>query len=168
MLSSLWSYALLIPDVKVHKPDVGGTAGVQQSEMLGRGLDAAHNTVEIDGMTVNTMVSDGRYQAYLNPMLATETSYTMSGHGAETQTGGLRINMIPNEGGDRFGGSVFIGGSPREADNVNPRLEALGVGRPGSTRCTTSTGRSAVRSSATGCGSSCRRGGTPPTSRLPR
>ena len=47
-------------------------------------------------MTVNTMVSDGRYQAYLNPMLATETSYTMSGHGAETQPGGLRINMIPN------------------------------------------------------------------------
>ncbi|MCY4507990.1 MAG: TonB-dependent receptor [Acidobacteria bacterium] len=127
---SLWSYALLIPGVKVHKPDVGGTAGVQQSEMLGRGLDAAHNTVEIDGMTVNTMISDGRYQAYLNPMLATETSYTMSGHGAETQTGGLRINMIPNEGGDRFGGSVFIGGSPREADNLNPRLEALGVSRP--------------------------------------
>ena len=37
---SMWSYALLIPGVKVHKPDVGGTAGVQQSEMMGRGLDA--------------------------------------------------------------------------------------------------------------------------------
>ena len=32
---SMWSYALLIPGVKVHKPDVGGTAGVQQSEMMG-------------------------------------------------------------------------------------------------------------------------------------
>ena len=127
---SLWSYALLIPGVKVHKPDVGGTAGVQQSEMLGRGLDATHNTVEIDGVTIDTMVSDGRYQAYLNPMLAAETSYTMSGHGAETQTGGLRINMIPNEGGDRFGGNLFMGGAPGEADNLNPRLEALGVGRP--------------------------------------
>ena len=131
---SPWSYALLIPGVRVHKPDVGGSAGVQQSEMMGRGLDAAHNTVEIDGMTVDTMVSDGRYQAYLNPMLATETSYTMSGHGAETQTGGLRINMIPAEGGDRFGGNVFIGGAPHEADNVNPRLEALGVSRPARAR----------------------------------
>ena len=127
---SLWSYALLIPGVKVHKPDVGGTAGAQQSEMMGRGLDAAHTTVEIDGLTVNTMVSDGRYQAYLNPMLAAETSYTTSGHGAETQTGGLRINMIPHEGGDRFGGNVFIGGAPGVADNLNPRLEALGVGGP--------------------------------------
>ena len=131
---SPWSYALLIPGVRVHKPDVGGSAGVQQSEMMGRGLDAAHNTVEIDGMTVDTMVSDGRYQAYLNPMLASETSYTMSGHGAETQTGGLRINMIPAEGGDRFGGNVFIGGAPHEADNVNPRLEALGVSRPARAR----------------------------------
>ena len=127
---SLWSYALLIPGVRVHKPDVGGTAGVQQSEMMGRGLDAAHTTVEIDGMTVNTMISDGRYQAYLNPMLAAETSYTTSGHGAETQAGGLRINMIPNEGGDRFGGNLFVGGAPPGADNLNPRLEALGVSGP--------------------------------------
>ncbi len=127
---SMWSYAPLIPGVRVHKPDVGGTAGVQQSEMMGRGLDATHNTVEIDGMTVNTMVSDGRYQAYLNPMLAAETSYTTSGHGAETQTGGLRINMIPAEGGDRFGGNVFMGGAPGVADNLNPRLQALGVNGP--------------------------------------
>ena len=128
---SLWSLRPADPGRQgLQAGTVGGTAGVQQSEMMGRGLDAAHTTVEIDGMTVNTMVSDGRYQAYLNSMLATETSYTMSGHGAETQTGGLRINMIPNEGGDRFGGSAFIGGSPREADNLNPRLEALGVGRP--------------------------------------
>ena len=127
-----------LSDRRLLRPpgEVGGTAGVQQSEMMGRGLDAAHNTVEVDGMTVNTMVSDGRYQAYLNPMLAAETSYTMSGHGAETQTGGLRINMIPNEGGDRFGGNVFLGGAPpfigapTEADNLNPRLEALGVSRP--------------------------------------
>ena len=80
---SMWSYALLIPGVKVHKPDVGGTAGAQQSEMMGRGLDAAHTTVEIDGMMINSMVSDGRYQAYLNPMLSAETSYTTSGQGAE-------------------------------------------------------------------------------------
>ena len=126
---SMWSYALLIPGVKVHKPDVGGTAGAQQSEMMGRGLDAAHTTVEIDGMMINSMVSDGRYQAYLNPMLSAETSYTTSGQGAETQTGGLRINMIPNEGGNNFSGSFFGGGTPGawQADNITPRIRDLGV-----------------------------------------
>ena len=117
---SMWSYALLIPGVKVHKPDVGGTAGVQQSEMMGRGLDAAHTTIEVDGMMINTMISDGRYQAYLNPMLAAETSYTTSGQGAETQNGGLRINMIPNEGGNQFSGNFFGGFTPGnwQADNL--------------------------------------------------
>ena len=117
---SMWSYALLIPGVKVHKPDVGGTAGVQQSEMMGRGLDAAHTTIEVDGMMINTMISDGRYQAYLNPMLAAETSYTTSGQGAETQNGGLRINMIPNEGGNQFSGNFFGGITPGawQADNL--------------------------------------------------
>ena len=95
---SMWSYALLIPGVKVHKPDVGGTAGVQQSEMMGRGLDAAHTTIEVDGMMINTMISDGRYQAYLNPMLAAETSYTTSGQGAETQNGGPAHQHDPQRG----------------------------------------------------------------------
>ncbi len=128
---SMWSYALLIPGVKVHKPDVGGTAGVQQSEMLGRGLDAAHTTIEVDGMMINTMISDGRYQAYLNPMLAAETSYTTTGQGAETQTGGLRINMIPNEGGNQLSGNFFGGQTPSslQSDNLTTRLQDLGITR---------------------------------------
>ena len=126
---SMWSYALLIPGVKVHKPDVGGTAGVQQSEMMGRGLDASNTTIEVDGMMINTMISDGRYQAYLNPMLAAETSYTTSGQGAETQTGGLRINMIPNEGGNQFSGNWFTGFTPGnwQSDNLNPAAQAQGI-----------------------------------------
>jgi len=126
---SMWSYALLIPGVKVHKADVGGSAGAQQSEMMGRGLDAAHTTIEVDGLTINTMISDGRYQAYLNPMMTAETSYTTTGMGAETQTGGLRINMIPQEGGNQFSGAFFAGGTPSsfQSDNWNQRLGDLGV-----------------------------------------
>ena len=126
---SMWSYAALIPGVKVHKPDVGGTSGVQQPEMFGRGLDSAHTTVEIDGVSVTTMTWDGRYQAYINPMIAAETSYTTSGQGAETQTGGLRINMIPQEGGNVLSGQFFGGGTPAsfQSDNLNQRLRDLGV-----------------------------------------
>ena len=129
---SMWSYALLIPGVKVHKPDVGGTAGVQQSEMMGRGLDASNTTIEVDGMMINTMISDGRYQAYLNPMLAAETSYTTSGQGAETQTGGLRINMIPNEGGNQFSGNWFTGFTPGnwQAKSLPQAAQAQGLSQP--------------------------------------
>ena len=126
---SAWSYALLIPGVKVHKADVGGSSGAQQSEMMGRGLDAAHNSIEIDGMNVSPMFRDGRYQAYLNPLLAAETSYTTTGVTAETQQGGLRLNMIPQEGGNVFSGQFFGGGTPAalQSDNFNQRLGDLGV-----------------------------------------
>ena len=126
---SAWSYALLIPGVKVHKADVGGSAGAQQSEMMGRGLDAAHNSIEIDGMIVSPIFQDGRYQAYLNPLLAAETSYTTTGNTAETQQGGLRMNMIPEEGGNNYSGKFFAGQTPGyfQSDNHNPRLADLGI-----------------------------------------
>ena len=126
---SSWSYALLIPGVKVHKADVGGSAGAQQSEMMGRGLDAAHNSIEIDGMNVSPNFQDGRYQAYLNPLLAAETSYTTTGNTAETQQGGLRLNMIPQEGGNNTSGQFFAGITPSyfQSDNWNERLGDLGV-----------------------------------------
>ncbi|MCH7748867.1 MAG: TonB-dependent receptor, partial [Acidobacteria bacterium] len=127
---SLWSYALLVPGVKVHKPDVGGTSGAQQSVMFGRGLGGQHTTVEVDGLMVNTMIDDGQFQAYLNPMMTAETSFTTSGIGAETQLGGLRINMIPQEGGNLFSGSFFGGGTPNggwQADNWNQRLGDMNV-----------------------------------------
>ena len=126
---SSWSYALLIPGVKVHKADVGGSAGAQQSEMMGRGLDAAHNSIEIDGMIVSPIFQDGRYQAYLNPLLAAETSYTTTGNTAETQQGGLRMNMIPEEGGNNYSGKMFAGQTPSyfQSDNWNERLGDLGV-----------------------------------------
>ena len=130
---SMWSYALLIPGVKVHKPDVGGTSGAQQSTMTGRGLDGRHTTVQMDGIMINTLIDDGQFQAYLNPMLSAETSYTTTGINAETQTGGLRINMIPAEGGNNYSGQFFGGGTPARlaAKNWNHRLGALGIKQDG-------------------------------------
>jgi hypothetical protein len=43
--------------------------------------------------------------------------------------GGVRINMIPREGGNRFSGSAFIGGSDGgwQSNNVTPELRARGL-----------------------------------------
>ena len=126
---SAWSYAALIPGVRVHKADVGGTAGAQQAMVFGRGLDGAHNTAEIDGVNVTILYQDGRFQQYLNPLIAAETSYTSTGQTAEVQQGGLRINMIPNEGGNLVSGQFFGGGTPAalQSDNLNQRLQDIGV-----------------------------------------
>ena len=126
---SMWSYASLIPGVKIQKPDVGGISGAQQNVMFGRGAEVADTSVEIDGLMVNTLIGDGGWQGYFNPMMTAETSYTTSGITAETQLGGLRINMIPQEGGNQFSGSFFGGGTTEgmQGRNFNERLQRMGI-----------------------------------------
>ena len=126
---SIWSYAQLVPGVRLSKPDVGGLSGHQQATIAGPGAQRQDTVVEIDGQDVTMYIGDS-WMPYLNPMLTAETSYTTTGIGAETQRGGLRINMIPKEGGNQFSGSFFAGGSPTpgwQADNWDQRLGSLGV-----------------------------------------
>ncbi|MBI4477571.1 MAG: carboxypeptidase regulatory-like domain-containing protein, partial [Acidobacteria bacterium] len=128
---ALWSYAVLIPGVRIGRPDVGGTSGHQQAGIAGAGAVGAQrdSVYEMDGLDVSMYIGDN-WMPYLNPMLVAETSYTTSGIGAETQRGGVRMNMIPKEGGNRYSGSFFAGGSLSPAwqsDNWTPRLGDLGV-----------------------------------------
>jgi hypothetical protein len=65
-------------------------------------------------------MSDGQVQAYYSDAANAEVTYQTSGVGAEVSGGGLRINMIPKEGGNRVSGALFAGGTHRkwQADNT--------------------------------------------------
>jgi hypothetical protein len=128
---ALWSYAVLMPGVRIGRPDVGGTSGHQQNGISGAGAVGAQrdSVYEIDGLDISMYIGDN-WMPYLNPMLVAETSYTTAGISAETQRGGIRMNMIPKEGGNTVSGSFFAGGTPSsawQADNWTPRLGNLGV-----------------------------------------
>ena len=51
------------------------------------------------------------------------------GGSADMSSGGLRINMIPRDGGNRRSGTVFLGGTPGswQADNFTQRLKDAGM-----------------------------------------
>src|SRR5262245_1464757 len=127
---SVWSYAQLMPGVRIGRPDVGGTSGHQQAGITGAGANSQRDsTYELDGLDISMYIGDN-WAPYLNPMLVAQTSYTTAGIGAESARGGVRINMVPKEGGNTLSGSLFAGGSPSEgwqADNWNPRLGELGI-----------------------------------------
>jgi hypothetical protein len=127
---AVWSYAQLMPGVRIGRPDVGGTSGHQQAGVSGPGAMSQRDTIyDIDGLDIGTYIGDS-WSPYLNPMLVSETSYTTAGIGAEEARGGVRVNMIPKEGGNSYSGSLFVGGSPSgawQADNWTPRLGDLGV-----------------------------------------
>jgi hypothetical protein len=97
----------MVVGIALSIPDVGGSRAMQQTYMSTHGMDATNNTVLVDGMMVNGLQSDGAVQSYFNDAMNQEVSYQTSGIGAETSAGGVRLNMIPKEGGNKFSGSFF-------------------------------------------------------------
>jgi hypothetical protein len=74
-------------------------------------------------MMVNGLQSDGAVQSYFNDAMNQEVSYQTSGIGADTQAGGVRLNMIPREGGNRFSGDFKSAYRPGkwQANNLTER-----------------------------------------------
>src|SRR6059036_1839118 len=116
----------LIVGVNLSLPDTAGARGMQQTYMSTHGQSAANNTVMVDGMMVNGLMSDGAVQSYFNDQMSQEVAYQTSGIGAETSAGGVRLNMIPKEGGNRFSGSFSGAYRPGkwQGDNLSDRLKA--------------------------------------------
>ena len=121
--------AALMPGVRMSNTDVGGNQQMEQIYMRVHGSRQTDTTVQVDGMQLNSLMNDGQVQAYYSDAASAEMTYQTSGVGADVSAGGLRINMIPKEGGNRTSGSVFVGGTREswQGDNVNDELRARGV-----------------------------------------
>jgi carboxypeptidase family protein len=119
----------LVVGVALSIPDVGGTRAMQQTYMSTHGLNAAQNTVLVDGMMVNGLQADGAVQSYFNDAMSQEVSYQTSGIGADTSAGGVKLNMIPREGGNKFSGSFFTSYRPGkwQSDNFSQDLKDRGL-----------------------------------------
>ncbi len=119
----------LVVGISLNLPDTGGARGMQQTYMSTHGMTASNTTVMVDGMIVNGLQSDGTVQSYFNDAMNQEISYQTSGIGADTQAGGVRINMIPREGGNRFSGDFKAAYRPGEwqSDNLTQRHIDMGM-----------------------------------------
>jgi carboxypeptidase family protein len=123
------SIATLVPGVRMSAPDVGGSQAMEQTYGSAFGAGTNYNTYEVDGMKLNSLSGDGRRTSYFNNALFQEVSMQTSGHSAETSAGGLRMNLIPREGGNAFHGQLYAGGtaSSWQWDNIDAALRAKGL-----------------------------------------
>jgi hypothetical protein len=98
--------------------DVGGSGGLQQSPLQYRGSPDAVQT--IDGLRLNNLCANGAYSGvYWNDGSFQEFSYVTGADSAEMGQGGIRVNMVPKDGGNTFRGVVFGNYTPSgsAADN---------------------------------------------------
>jgi hypothetical protein len=104
---TIQALAQLVSGVSLNVPDVGGSRAMQQTYMSTRGLTSANNIVTVDGLMVNGLDGDGAVQQYFNQAMMEEMSYQTSGAGADVSPGGVRMNIVPKDGGNRFSGNFF-------------------------------------------------------------
>ena len=129
---NIWGTGATLTGVSLSAPDVGGTAGMQQTYMAVHGSERRDNAIQVDGMSVNGIEGDGAIQNYFNQGMFEEMSYQTSALGAEVQSSGVRLNMIPKDGSNNFKGSVFLSRTPGswQSDNFSEDLAATGLRAP--------------------------------------
>ena len=116
----------LVPGVKVSESNVGGARSGSQQRLTVHGSVSADATVEVDGISMNSW---GDVQPNHNEGLWQEVTVQTAGLGAEVATGGVRVNLIPRDGGNLFSGSNFVAyaGRSMQGNNLTPQLQAQGV-----------------------------------------
>lgn len=126
---SIQGMAQLVPGVSLNLPDTGGARAMQQTYMTTRGMTTANTTMLVDGLMVNGLQGDGAVQSYFNDAMSQEVSIQVSGISADTSAGGVRMNMIPRDGGNRLSGDYNVAYRPGDwqASNLSDRHVERGL-----------------------------------------
>jgi len=129
---TIQSVGQLVVGVTLNVPDVGGSRAMQQTYMSVHGLSSSQVTTQVDGMMVNGLDGDGAVQNYFNNMMSQEMSYQTAGAGTDVSGGGVRLNMIPKEGGNRYSGAFFGAWSDGawQSNNLTQSLKDRGLSVP--------------------------------------
>jgi hypothetical protein len=128
--------AVLIPGMNISTgQDVGGTnslAGTTTSLSI-HGGRAGDQRVLIDGLPTANAETTGNASNFLPNMGSTqELTVDYAAGTADQETGGVKVNLIPRQGGNTLKGS-FFGTAVNEkfqSDNYTPELAAQGLRTP--------------------------------------
>jgi TonB dependent receptor/Carboxypeptidase regulatory-like domain len=102
-----WSLAKLIPGVQVSTYDVGGTQSFQQSSLSSHGSNTNDVSYNIDGATVNWPGGGGgATMLYYDQGMFEEVNYMTSAIPAEVMVGGVSINMVTKDAGNKWRGDA--------------------------------------------------------------
>jgi len=123
-----------LPAMSMGRFDVAGSNAMQQGVLVVYGGTGTDLAMEVDGLNVMGTLDKGWYPlVYHNDGEFQEMVYQVAGGPAESQTGGVRINMIPKTGGNVFKGdaTVLYSTTRFQASNLTDSLVSRGYKSPG-------------------------------------
>jgi hypothetical protein len=126
-------YSALVPGAVLataNRQDVGGNQGEQDQGFGIHGGRQGDFVLMREGMVQNTLMGSGNRTFSPNPAAIAEITVETSGMSAESETGGVHINMVPKAGGNTFSASFYstVGHKDLQSVNVTDELRARGVG----------------------------------------
>ena len=125
----------LIPGVTVNaaNQDVGGATQLSGAiTMQVHGSTGSSQSLMENGLSTAALISPANSQITFNMAAAQEVAVDYAGAGADTAAGGVRMNVIPREGGNTFNGVLFMNGTTEGlgSSNFTQRLKDAGLRTP--------------------------------------
>jgi carboxypeptidase family protein len=133
---SYQSIAATIPALSAQlagRFDVGGGTQMWQGTVVAYGGLSADFAVQIDGMNISSLLRTGDITGlYHNQSSFQDMVYQVVAGSAESQSGGVTVNMIPKEGGNRFSGEALATYSNEHlrSENNDANLRSRGLTVP--------------------------------------
>jgi hypothetical protein len=131
--------AVLIPGLTASQPgrgalaDVGGTNNLQNTTFTIHGGRTSDTRLQLDGVRLGNVLSPGEFSNFVPDTGSTqEITVDYGAVSAEQPFGGLRINIVPRDGGNAFRGTVFatqVTGA-WQANNLDQELKDRGLPTP--------------------------------------
>ena len=112
--------------------DVGGNKGEQYGGLVVHGSRQQDGRFLYDGMRFNHMVTEAggaSKHIFINQNDVQEIVLELSGIAAETDTGGVQVNVVPKSGGNTFRGNFTLTGvnDGLQSSNLTDSLRARGL-----------------------------------------
>ena len=130
---------VLIPGLAAAQPgrgalaDVGGTNNLQNTTFSIHGGRTSDTRLQLDGVRLGNVLSGGEFSNFVPDTGSTqEVAVDYAAVSAEQPFGGLRIDIIPREGGNTVRGVVFATAvnSDWQTSNLTDDLRARGLPEP--------------------------------------
>jgi len=136
---NMFNLGVLIPGITLTtgglaNQDVGGALGPNTLALGIHGGQTTDQRLTMNGVSLSTMIGGGWGGGTIpNTAGVSEILFDTSAVDASLSTGGVRINFISKEGGNRYSGTVFgnFANSSMQGDNYTDRVKALGLTTPG-------------------------------------
>ena len=130
---------VLIPGLAAAQPgrgglaDVGGTNNLQNTTFQIHGGRTSDTRLQLDGVRLGNVLSGGEFSNFVPDTGSTqEITVDYAAVSAEQPFGGLRIDLIPREGGNAVKGTIFATGvnSAWQGSNLTQSLKDRGLPDP--------------------------------------